>query len=62
MTDAMPLFEFTEKKQSPASPLSLPLSVSELTQQIRDCIETKFETVLGVGQVANLTYHRSGHV
>ena len=61
--DPTPLFEFTEKKQ-PVSPemLQVPLSVSELTQQVRSLIETQFESIWVVGQVSNLTYHRSGHV
>jgi exodeoxyribonuclease VII large subunit len=61
--DPTPLFEFTEKKQ-PVSPemLQVPLSVSELTQQVRSLIETQFESVWVVGQVSTLTYHRSGHV
>jgi len=68
MTHSTPLFEFTETKQSvpvpqpPPTPPLLPLSVTELTHQIRDSIETQFEFVWVVGQVSNLTYHRSGHV
>jgi exodeoxyribonuclease VII large subunit len=41
---------------------STPLSVTDLTQQIQSHIETQFETLWVVGQVSNLTYHRSGHV
>ena len=65
MSFSTPLFELTEKKRStvapPESPTT-PLSVSELTQQVRTHIETRFEFVWVVGQVSNLTYHRSGHV
>ena len=64
MTNATPLFELTKKEPPAAIPPSLPvpLSVSALTHQIRTRIETEFETVWVVGQVSNLTYHRSGHV
>ena len=65
MSRSTPLFELTEKKPTviapPESP-SAPLSVSELTKQVQTHIETRFETVWVVGQVSNLTYHRSGHV
>ena len=60
-----PLFELTEKKSTtvpqPKKP-AVPLSVSDLTQQIRTIVETQFDSVWVVGQVSNLTYHRSGHV
>ena len=56
MTHSTPLFELTEKK--PAAPLS----VSDLTLRVQSLIETQFESVWVVGQVSNLTYHRSGHV
>ena len=66
MPSATPLFELTPTKRSvvapPSESPSVPLSVSELTQQVRSQIETQFETVWVVGQVSNLTYHRSGHV
>ena len=66
MSRSTPLFELTERKLSavaspPESPPT-PLSVSALTQQVRSHIETRFESVWVVGQVSNLTYHRSGHV
>jgi len=68
------LFDVAEKK--PAVPLSVatplpvvaprptvaPLSVTALTRQVQNLIETQFESVWVVGQVSNLTYHRSGHV
>ena len=41
---------------------SAPLSVSGLTRQIQSQIETQFESIWVVGQVSNITYHRSGHV
>ena len=56
MTDTTPLLEIADKK-----PLS-PLSVTALTRRIQALIETQFESVWVVGQVSNLTYHRSGHV
>jgi exodeoxyribonuclease VII large subunit len=43
-------------------PLPVPLSVSDLTRQIQSLLETQFESVWVVGEVSNLTYHRSGHV
>ena len=39
-----------------------PLSVTALTHSVQALIETEFESVWVVGQVSNLTYHRSGHV
>jgi len=39
-----------------------PLSVTDLTRQIQSHLETQFESLWVVGQVSNLTYHRSGHV
>ena len=51
-----PLFEIAEKK-----PLA-PLSVTALTHQVQTLIESQFESIWVVGQVSNLTYHRSGHV
>ena len=45
-----------------AEPLSVPLSVSELTQQVQTHMESQFESVWVVGQISNLTYHRSGHI
>jgi exodeoxyribonuclease VII large subunit len=65
MTTPTPLFDLVETKQSAAAPPEVPpapLSVSELTQQVRTQIETQFENVWVVGQISNLTYHRSGHV
>jgi exodeoxyribonuclease VII large subunit len=63
---ATPLLEMSERKRSAVAPQPesppMPLSVSELTQQVRTQIETRFETLWVVGQVSNLTYHRSGHV
>jgi exodeoxyribonuclease VII large subunit len=51
------LLDIAEKE-----PAAVPLSVSVLTQQIQTHIETQFESVWVVGQISNLTYHRSGHV
>jgi len=64
MTESTPSFDFSEPKQptEPSPVPQVPLSVSELTRQVRTRIETEFETVWVVGQVSNLTYHRSGHV
>jgi len=56
MTNSTPLFDLTEKK-----PLA-PFSVTDLTLQVQSLIEAAFESVWVVGQVSNLTYHRSGHV
>ena len=75
MTSATPLFQIsdhipekntaekntTEKKLSEKKP-AVPLSVTALTRQVQNLIETQFESVWVVGQVSNLTYHRSGHV
>ena len=41
---------------------STPLTVTALTRQVQALIETEFESVWIVGQVSNVTYHRSGHV
>jgi len=73
MTNPTPLFAFAERTPpvsvpppspppSVPPPVPVPLSVSDLTQQVRHCIEMTFETVWVVGQISNLTYHRSGHV
>jgi exodeoxyribonuclease VII large subunit len=67
MPSSTPLFDHIPQKQSvvpePSSVLSMvPLSVSDLTQQIQSQIESRFESVWVVGQVSNLLYHRSGHV
>jgi exodeoxyribonuclease VII large subunit len=43
-------------------PPQVPLSVSDLTRQIQSLVESQFESVWVVGEVSNLTYHRSGHV
>ena len=56
MTNSTPLFDLTEKKPF------VPLSVTDLTFQVQSLIEAAFEFVWVVGQVSNLTYHRSGHV
>ena len=56
MTNSTPLFDRTEKRSR------VPFSVSDLTSQIQSLIETTFESVWVVGQVSNLTNHRSGHV
>ena len=68
MTRLTPLFDVPEKKQTemqppavPAAPL-VPLSVSDVTHKIQSLLETQFESLWVVGQVSNLTYHRSGHV
>jgi len=56
------------KKQTEKQPTAVPdpplvhLSVSDLTHKIQSLIETQFESIWVVGQVSNLTYHRSGHV
>ena len=71
MSQSTPLFDFAPTKQTekkpPAAPKPLPvppapLSVTDLTRQIQSHIEIQFESLWVVGQVSNLTYHRSGHV
>ena len=61
MTNSTPLFQLSEKNTAEKKP-ALPLSVTALTRQVQNLIETQFESVWVVGQVSNLTYHRSGHV
>lgn len=39
-----------------------PLSVSELTQQIRDLLQANFDQVVCVGEISNLVRARSGHL
>ena len=56
MPNSTPLFDIAETK-----PL-VPLTITALTLQVQTLIETQFESVWVVGQVSNLTYHRSGHV
>jgi len=60
--EATPLLEATEKKLAVPLSVAAPLSVTTLTRQVQNLIETQFESVWVVGQVSNLTYHRSGHV
>ena len=70
MIDPTPLLDLSETRPIPikqteitrSAPPPVPLSVSEVTQQIRTQIETEFESIWVVGQISNLTYHRSGHV
>ncbi|MDR0522456.1 MAG: exodeoxyribonuclease VII large subunit [Planctomycetaceae bacterium] len=69
-----PLFEFAERNAAPpviATPAeaavvppvpAVPLTIGELTQKIKASIESQFDSVWVVGEVSNLTYHRSGHV
>ena len=40
----------------------LPLTISELTEQIKDFFELEFERVYLQGEVSNLAFPRSGHV
>ena len=40
----------------------LPLTISELTEQIKDYFELEFERVYLQGEVSNLAFPRSGHV
>jgi len=64
MPSATPLFDFnhTEVPETIAPQPAVPLSVSELTAQVQSLIEKQFDNIWVVGQVSNLTYHRSGHV
>ena len=62
MSQSTLLFDVAPTKQTEKQPLTAPLSVTDLTRQIQSHIETQFETLWVVGQVSNLTYHRSGHV
>jgi len=74
MTNPAPLFDFDNalakiKEMGEETPRSAklqaelkPLSVSEFTHQIKSQIEARFDSVWVVGQISNLTYHRSGHV
>jgi len=67
MTGPTPLLalaarELPLKEPTAKEPPRAPLSVSEITQQIKSHIEAQFESVWVMGQVSNLTYHRSGHV
>ena len=39
-----------------------PLSISELTRQIRDLLQANFDQVVCVGEISNLVRARSGHV
>jgi exodeoxyribonuclease VII large subunit len=67
---ATPLFDFAETLDKTLAEmpiemptvLAVPLSVTELTLCIKEELESKFDSVWVVGQVSNLTYHRSGHV
>ena len=54
--------ESMPEEKKPGERVAVPLSVSDLTQKIRVHLETQFESVWVVGQISNLTYHRSGHV
>lgn len=40
---------------------SMPMSVSQLTQQIKTCLEHRFRGIWLIGQVSNFTRARSGH-
>jgi exodeoxyribonuclease VII large subunit len=62
MSQSTPLFDVAPTKQTEKQSHTAPLSVTDLTQQIQSHLETQFETLWVVGQVSNLTYHRSGHV
>ena len=57
MANPTPLFEYSNTERAAG-----PVSVSELTNKIKSQIETQFESIWVVGQISNLTYHRSGHV
>lgn len=41
---------------------NLPLTISELTEQIKDFFELEFEKVYLQGEISNLAFPRSGHV
>jgi exodeoxyribonuclease VII large subunit len=41
---------------------NLPLTISELTEQIKDFFELEFERVYLQGEISNLAFPRSGHV
>ena len=45
----------------PAPPAPAPITVSELTRQIKDVLGGTFADVLVQGEVASMTPHRSGH-
>ena len=64
MPQLTPLFDFDNAViPGPVVPQpAVPLSVSELTAQVQSLIETQFESIWVVGQISNLTYHRSGHI
>ena len=62
MTNPTHLFERASKEPATEKKPMMPLSITDLTRQIQTQIETQFETVWVVGQISNLTYHRSGHV
>lgn len=50
------------QEESPVPSGSEPLTVTELTMQVKGLMETRFREVLVVGQVSNLSLPRSGHV